>query len=177
MEAKPDIAISSCILGNAVRYDGESKYLPDICQELKQHFNLIAVCPEVEIGLGVPRPPVQLTGNPAKPDMTGRDNPDINVTEKMHAYCASRPSQLKHICGYVFKSKSPSCGIHSIPVFDHGKIIDSDNRGLFADAIIKLYPELPICDEVLLAHHEQRLQFIQQVLHYYQDMQKSRFNE
>ncbi len=173
MTTKPDIAISSCILGNAVRYDGESKFLPGICHELQQHFNLIAVCPEVEIGLGVPRPPVQLTGDPAHPSMTGRDDPQINVTDKMRDYCTSKPTQLKHICGYVFKSKSPSCGIHSIPVFDHGEIMDDNNRGLFADAMIKLYPELPITDELALSQPEQRQQFIHQVLHYYQDSQKT----
>ncbi len=177
MKTRPDIAISSCILGNAVRYDGESKYLPEICTELQQHFNLIAVCPEVEIGLGVPRPPVQLTGNPDQPEMTGRDNPDINVTDKMRTYCHRKPPQLNHIYGYVFKSKSPSCGIHGIPVFDHGNIIDNDNRGLFADAMIKLYPDLPISDEVSLMHPEQRHQFIQQVLHYYQTTKKTDLNE
>lgn len=164
--AKPPLAISSCILGQRVRYDGEIKSYADICQHLQQHFELIPVCPEVEIGLGVPRPAVQLTGNPLQPRMTGRDNPEIDVTTEMRAFCTTKPQQLNTICGYVFKSKSPSCGLKNIPVFNNGIIIDDNQRGLFAQRITELWPELPICDENDLLTAESRQQFITQVLAY-----------
>ena len=163
---KPVIAISSCILGQRVRYDGEIKSFADITQHLQTHFELMPVCPEVEIGLGVPRPAVQLTGNPLQPRMTGRDNPDIDVTTAMRAFCASKPIQLTKICGYVFKSKSPSCGIKNIPVFNNGKMIATNQRGLFAQCIIELWPELPVCDEDDLITAELRQQFIERVLAY-----------
>lgn len=160
---KPVIAISSCILGQRVRYDGEIKSYAELTQYLLQHFELIPVCPEVEIGLGVPRPAVQLTGDPVNPRMTGRDNPDIDVTTSMREFCANRPQQLTNICGYVFKSKSPSCGIKNIPVFDQGKIIADNQRGLFAQRIVELWPELPVCDENDLLTAESRQQFIERV--------------
>ncbi|TNF33411.1 MAG: DUF523 domain-containing protein [Gammaproteobacteria bacterium] len=105
--------------------------------------------------------------------MTGRDDPNINVTDRMRHYCSTRPQQLDFISGYVFKSKSPSCGLHSIPVFLHGKIIDTDHRGLFAEAITSRYPGLPVSDELALATEEQRQQFIEQVLHYKQTQQQN----
>ena len=164
---RPVIAISSCLLGNQVRYDGELKHFPELCQQLQQQCDLLPVCPEVEIGLSVPRPPVQLTGDPDKPRMTGRDDPAIDVSDAMYQFCTDKPAQLKHISGYVFKSKSPSCGLHNIPVFNHGETIKDNGRGLFAQAITHLFPQLPVAEETELETSEQQLQFVQQVLDYY----------
>ncbi|HEX5635958.1 MAG TPA: DUF523 domain-containing protein, partial [Gammaproteobacteria bacterium] len=163
---KPIIAISSCLLGQRVRYDGEIKSFVDITQHLQQYFDLLPVCPEVEIGLGVPRPAVQLTGNPSHPRMTGRDNPEIDVTTAMRVYCATKPQQLTNICGYAFKSKSPSCGLKNIPVVNNGIVIDDNQRGLFAQRITMLWPDLPVCDENDLLTAESRQKFITQVLAY-----------
>jgi uncharacterized protein YbbK (DUF523 family) len=163
---KPIIAISSCLLGQRVRYDGEIKSFADITQHLQQYFDLLPVCPEVEIGLGVPRPAVQLTGNPSHPRMTGRDNPEIDVTTAMRVYCATKPQQLTNICGYVFKSKSPSCGLKNIPVFNDGKMIADNQHGLFAQRITELWPKLPVCDETDLLTAQSRQQFIERVLAY-----------
>lgn len=163
---KPRIAISSCILGQRVRYDADIKSFPDICNHLQQFFELIPVCPEVEAGLSVPRPPVQLSGDPQHPRMTGRDNPSIDVTDAIRHFCQTRIASLPEIHGYLFKSKSPSCGLRHIPVFDQGHIVDPDNRGLFAHAITLTYPELPVAEETELENPLQREHFIQQVLHY-----------
>lgn len=167
MSKRPIIAISSCILGQAVRYDGRLKHFPELCQQLQQHFDFLAVCPETEIGLGVPRPAVQLSGDPQSPRMTGRDNPSIDITDKMLDYCNSRTGQLNTISGYVFKSKSPSCGIKNIPVFQGEKMITQNHQGLFACSVSRRYPDLPITDETLLQTQQQRDNFIQQVLDYY----------
>lgn len=163
---KPIIAISSCILGQRVRYDADIKSFPDICNHLQQYFELLPICPEVEAGLTVPRPPVQLSGNPLHPHMTGRDDPSIDVTDAIRQFCQIRLTTLPTIHGYVFKSKSPSCGLHHIPVFAQGHIIDHHNRGLFAQAIISSYPDLPVTEETELTKPQQREHFIQQVLHY-----------
>lgn len=163
---KPIIAISSCLLGNLVRYDGECKGMPEIYQHMQQHFCLLAVCPEVEIGLGVPRPAVQLTGNPEQPSMTGRDNISLDVTDSMNNFCRTRPQTLKHIGGYIFKSKSPSCGLRNIPVLQQGNIIEPDSQGLFARAITQHNPDLPVVDETELNDLIKRNHFVQQVLNY-----------
>ena len=162
---KPKIAISSCIVGHQVRYDGQLKHFPDIQHFFGRHAELIPVCPEVEIGLSVPRPPVQLTDNPQQPSMTGRDDPDIDISNQMYRYCAQKPASLGDICGYIFKSKSPSCGVRNIPVFNDEAIINYQS-GLFAQAIMERYPELPVCDETQLENEQQRNQFLQRVLNY-----------
>lgn len=165
----PKIGISSCILGHHVRYDGDIKSFPEICDALSQHFELVSVCPEVEIGLSVPRPPVQLSENLEHPKMTGRDDPSIDVTDSMYQFCNSKPQQLTDLCGYIFKSKSPSCGVRNIPVFGQDEILSDNHRGLFAHAMMTLFPDMPIVDETELASAAQRNQFIQLVLNYYKD--------
>ena len=163
---KPQLAISSCIIGQRVRYDGEIKSFVEIYQHLQQYFELLPVCPEVEIGLSVPRPPVQLTGNILQPRMTGRDDPLLDITDSMRAFCETKPRQLKNICGYVFKSRSPSCGLKNIPLFLHGEIIADNQRGLFAQTIVQLCPDLPVSEETDLQTINQRRQFIEQALIY-----------
>ena len=165
---KPTLAISSCILGQRVRYDGEIKTYSDIVQHLQQKFELLPVCPEVEIGLSVPRPAVQLSGDILQPRMTGRDDPELDVTDAMHAFCEHKPLQLSHICGYVFKSKSPSCGLRNIAVFSNGNILTNNQRGLFAQAIVERWPNLPVREETELQTTIQRQLFIELVLNFYQ---------
>ena len=162
---KPRIAISGCIIGQRVRYDGELKHFPDIQAYFQSHAELVPVCPEVEIGLSVPRPPVQLTGNPNHPAMTGRDDPGIDISEPMYAFCEQKPRLLHDVCGYIFKSKSPSCGIRDIPVFDQA-IPRETRAGLFAQAMMTAYPALPVSDETQLQTEAQRCQFLQRVLNY-----------
>ena len=165
--------MSSCLLGQRVRYDGEIKTYTDMVALLQQYFVLHAVCPEVEIGLSVPRPALQLTANALQPRMTGRDQPALDVTIAMRAFCEHKPAQLSHICGYVFKSKSPSCGLKNIPVFVNGNIIADNNRGLFSQAILERWPELPVREETELQTVSQRDQFIAQVMDYFRQHQVS----
>ena len=167
MPKRPVIAVSSCILGHRVRYDAQVKHFPSLLAFINHYFEPVSVCPEVAIGLSVPRPALQLMAAPDQPQMVGRDDPDINVTAAMQQFCQQRPDTLHDICGYIFKSRSPSCGLHNIPVFNGGEIIDSNSRGLFARAMVELYPELPVIEETGLLSAQQREQFIQQVLNYY----------
>jgi len=151
------------LLGDRVRYDAQVKQYPELLQFIQQHFDIISVCPEVEIGLSVPRPPVQLSGELANIKVTGRDAPDIDITADMQAYCQRRPPQLKHIQGYIFKSKSPSCGIENIPIFNStGETIDTTS-GVFVSAILQHYPKLPITDEMALQTTVQREAFLQRI--------------
>jgi uncharacterized protein YbbK (DUF523 family) len=163
---KPVIAISSCLLGNRVRYDGELKAMPDIVQHFQLQFHLLAVCPEVEIGLGVPRPAVQLTGNPQHPHMTGRDDTSIDVTKAMNVFCNTQPPLLNHICGYIFKSKSPSCGLRNIPVFQNSEIVEHNSQGMFAHAMSQYNSSLPMADETELNTAGKRHHFLKQLLNY-----------
>ncbi len=163
---KPLIAISRCLLGDNVRYDAAVKSYPSLIAFIQQHFSIIAVCPEVEIGLSVPRPPVQLSGTPQSIEIRGRDDPSINITNAMQDYCQNRPSELDSIQGYIFKSKSPSCGIQNIPLFNLQGDIDHLTKGIFVSAILKYFPGLPVSDELTLTNDSQLENFRQQVLHY-----------
>ncbi len=163
---KPVVAISSCLLGNRVRYDGELKHFPELCAELAEYFELRAVCPEVEIGLNVPRPPLILANTADGVHMVGRDDAQIDVTDAMRHFCSDKPQQLLDIAGYVFKARSPSCGLRNLPLYDGDRVIDDNIRGLFAATIVERFPGLPVAEEEDLLEHEHRAQFIQQVLNY-----------
>lgn len=155
--------MSRCLLGDRVRYDGEIKLFTDLLDFINTNFQVIAVCPEVEIGLSVPRPPVQLSGDLNNIKITGRDDSSIDITKPMQQYCQQRPAQLNSIQAYIFKSKSPSCGIKDIPVFASPEQVIGTRPGVFAHAILQHYPDLPIIDEHGLSSRKQRDKFLQQV--------------
>jgi len=158
--------VSRCLLGERVRYDAKVKFSAELLRFIEAHFQIIAVCPEVEIGLSVPRPAVQLSGDLNNIKITGRDDTSIDITKPMLHYCQQRPAQLNSIQAYIFKSKSPSCGIRDIPVFGSQGQITGTGQGVFAHAILQHYPDLPITDEQGLNSYKQRDDFLQQVQHY-----------
>jgi uncharacterized protein YbbK (DUF523 family) len=166
MHEKPLIGVSRCLLGHAVRYDGESKPHSVVIEQLGQLFEFVPVCPEVEAGLSIPRSPVQLSGSIDDPSITGRDDPELDVTELMLTYCNSRPAELKQLSGFVFKSRSPSCGLNTTPVFIDGNCITDNSRGLFARAMTSLYPELPVIEETGLEPDDKRELFIERIYSY-----------
>ncbi len=166
MHNKPKIGVSRCLLGDAVRYDGDSKANSIVIEQLGELFELVAVCPEVEAGLSIPRPPVQLSASIENPSLTGRDDADIDVTELMQNYCNTRPAQLNHLSGFVFKSRSPSCGLNSTPVFINGECVTETSRGLFARAMASTFPELPVIEDSELELMDKYKRFIDDVFHY-----------
>jgi len=127
------------------------------------------VCPEVEIGLSVPRPPIQLNGTLDAITLQGRDDPLIDITQAMQNYCQLRPPQLDSIHGYIFKSKSPSCGIQKIPLFDGYGNINTFTQGVFVSAILQRFPTLPITDELTLIDEAQWDIFLLHVKQYQND--------
>lgn len=147
MAERPIIAVSQCLLGARVRYDGESKTSQIVCAQLGALFQLLPICPEVEAGLGVPRPPVQLCDDLLQPRMQGRDDPTLDVTVRILSYSARKIPELEQIAGYVFKSRSPSCGLNSTPVFSHSRCLSDTSRGLFARAVCLRYPDLPVIED------------------------------
>jgi len=166
MREKPPVGVSRCLLGHAVRYDGDAKPHSNVIEQLGELFELVPVCPEVEAGFGVPRPPVQLTGSIEQPRMTGRDDPSLDATALMQHYCHTRPAELNHLCGFVFKSRSPSCGLYSTPVFVDGSCVTESSRGLFARAITASYPQLPVIEEGELEVMERYQRFVDTVFAY-----------
>lgn len=163
MTAKPKVGVSACLLGDAVRYDGASKPDATVIDKLSQIFELVAVCPEVEAGFGVPRPPVQLTEDLTEPNVTGRDDPSLDVTIVLHDYCQQKMSQLDNLSGFIFKSGSPSCGLNSTPVYIDNQAVTLNSRGIFARHLTRAYPKLAVIEEIDFSEQHYLEDFIAQV--------------
>lgn len=144
---RPLVGVSQCLLGDTVRYDGKSKTNEVVLTKLSQLFELVPVCPEVEAGLGIPRPPVQLTASIKRPRLTGRDDASIDVTDIMSAYCKRKPAELNKLAGFIFKSRSPSCGLRSTPVFINDKCVSDTSSGVFAASLCQAYPDLIVIED------------------------------
>ena len=165
---KPRVGVSRCLLGDAVRYDGASKPSRIVIEQLGALFELTPVCPEVEAGLTIPRPPLQLTGSLEQPRMTGRDDPQLDVTETLQAFCEKRIPQLAGLSGFIFKSRSPSCGLASAPLFIDGECVTETMNGVFATALLKRYPQSPVIDELQLSDSAICAGFIKKVMAHHQ---------
>jgi len=164
------IGISSCLLGDEVRFDGGHKRDAPLLEAFAPHVEWVRVCPEVEIGMGVPREPVRLVQSGGDLRMiavhTGTDH-----TEAMRAFAARRVQALAamDLRGYVLKSDSPSCGLHGVKVFDVNEGDAEPARrgtGLFAAALTSAFPDLPIAEERQLADPASRASFLDRVIAY-----------
>lgn len=161
------IAVSSCLLGEQVRYDGDHTKHHYITGVLAKEFSLLSICPEMGIGLGVPRPPIHLVNKNHNIVCQQIDKPEIDVTVRLTGYAFQQQHLLDKISGYIFKKKSPSCGISHVKVF-HDDHYQFEGRGIFADQVIKMYPMLPVIEEDQLDNIEAREHFIESVYRYQQ---------
>lgn len=141
------VGVSRCLLGDRVRYDGEAKTSQTVVLKLSRIFELVPVCPEVEAGLPVPRPPVNLVNSINQPSLIGRDDPSIDITAMMQQYCNKKMAELNNIKGFIFKSRSPSCGLNSTPVFNNGNCLTRSGRGIFAGTLCETRPDLPVIED------------------------------
>ena len=164
--SKISVGISSCLLGEHVRYDGGHRHDTYIVKTLGRHFEFTAFCPEVNIGLGVPREPIKLVNEDRKIRCVGTINAAQDHTEPL-IQCADQQAHWhKYICGYIFKKGSPSCGIENVEVF-RGDQITYDGTGIYAARLMEKFPHLPIADEARLGNTHQSNNFIQRVFIYH----------
>jgi uncharacterized protein YbbK (DUF523 family) len=164
---KPRVGVSRCLLGDAVRYDGQSKVNTIVLEKLSKIFYLVAVCPEVEAGLSIPRTPVQLTASIDSPKITGRNDSSLDITDLMQDYCKIRVVRLNHLSGFIFKSRSPSCGLNSTPVYIDGHCVTETGRGIFANYLCKTSPNLVVIEDTELEQKSQLDLFIQSVIQHH----------
>lgn len=158
-----NIGVSSCLLGEKVRYDGGHKHDRYITDTLGRFFRFVSVCPEVGCGLPTPRESMRLEGDPASPRLvTGRSR--VDLTDQMLEYCRKQLKELERadLCGFIFKKDSPSSGLHRVKVYNNG-IPAKNGRGLFADAVVKRFPLLPVEEEGRLGDMNIRENFIERV--------------
>jgi len=158
------VGISACLLGEEVRYNGGHKRHRYVEQVLGRYFEYHPLCPEVAIGLGVPRPPIRLVGDPATPRAVHVDDADHDVSDALRDYGRSQGQALNgQISGYILKAKSPSCGMERVKVYDRKGMPSGNGRGLFADEIMQTQPVLPVEEEGRLNDPNIRDNFIERV--------------
>ena len=163
MKNNINIGVSSCLLGDKVRYDGGHKHDPYITGTLGNFFNFVSVCPEVECGLPVPREAMRLEGDPENPKlMTNKTGKDL--TGQMLKYCRDRVEKLAgdDLCGFIFKKDSPSSGLFRVKVYGSGPPV-RNGRGLFAAEFVKKFPLVPVEEEGRLHDPVIRENFIERV--------------
>jgi len=160
------LGISSCLLGQKVRFDGNHKQDSYLNETLGMYFEWVPVCPEVAIGLGVPRPPIRLVGSPESPRAIGVKDDSLDVTDKLATYGRRQARQLVDLSGYVFKSNSPSCGIERVKIYQRTGIPAKNGRGIYAEAFLAVRPWLPAEEEGRLSDPRLRENFIERVFAY-----------
>jgi len=166
MDKKLTIGISACVLGEKVRYDTGHKRSYFCTEELSEFANFKAFCPEVAIGLPIPRPTIRqiIRDNiitVSRPDGSG------DVTEQLTAYGKQVAGQISHLSGFIFCAKSPSCGMERVKVHHHhGKGSDSNGIGFFAREVMKANPLLPAEENGRLNDAVIRENFITRVFTY-----------
>lgn len=162
MSAKPRVGISSCLLGENVRYDGTNKRVA--LWNLGEIFEWVPVCPEVEIGLGVPREPIELVRDGDEVRLLGVSS-EADHTESMRTFADRRLERLAALGlhGYIFKARSPSCGPDAVPVAGS----EEKRAGMFAEAVLARLPGLPVAHEEHLAQPAARRRFAARVLAYH----------
>lgn len=165
-DPKIRLGISSCLLGQRVRFDGNHKHDRFLSDTLGQFVEWVPVCPEVAIGLGVPRPPIRLVGSPEAPRAVGVKDNSLDVTVKLAAYGRQQARQLDDLSGYIFKSKSPSCGIERVKIYQRTGIPAKKGRGIYAEAFLANQPWLPAEEEGRLSDLRLRENFIERVFAY-----------
>lgn len=147
---KPQLGVSACLLGHEVRYDGGHKEDRFINRTLPDYFDLLPVCPEVELGLGVPRPTIHLTRFKTDNEVrliNPRSEPN-DLTQAMQEYATRKVAGLGNLCGYIFKKNSPSCGIERVPItIDEKGNRERSGTGLFAQVFMEQYPLVPVEEE------------------------------
>ena len=163
---KLQLGVSSCMLGDSVRYNGEHKRDSTVIDLLGQQFEAVPVCPEVELGMGVPREPVRLVANDASSERMVGSESGKDWTQAMVDFNSIKLEALRqqNLSGFIFKSRSPSCGPGNVPL--HHEQEKSSTVGLFAHALMQYFPSLPVIDEEALQDEIVRQDFVARVIQY-----------
>ncbi|MEZ5502396.1 MAG: DUF523 and DUF1722 domain-containing protein [Halioglobus sp.] len=147
-EPRPLLGIGSCLAGNAVRYNGETKKPNEYVRDLCTHFDTQAFCPEMGVGLGVPRPPIHLVGSADNVRIVDVKTHSHDYTDPIRAYARQVLERAPLLCGYILVKGSPSCGYGRVKRYSpEGQHLASDQDGIFAAALAQADPLLPLEDD------------------------------
>jgi len=165
--SKITLAISSCLQGQEVRFDSSHKHNRYITDTLGEYFDFQPYCPEVAIGLGIPRPPIRLVKMGDQIRVRGVKDPEQDVTDELKAYSQQVAKECSDISGYIFKSKSPSCGMERVKVYSEKGQPSNNASGVYAAGIMQAHPSLPVEEEGRLMDAHLRENFIERVYIYH----------
>lgn len=162
---KIKIGISSCLLGNEVRFDGQHKHDHFITDTLGNWCEFVPVCPEVECGLPIPREAMRLVGT--KDEYRLLTNKTLrDITPQMLSWAETKLKQLEKedLVAYIFKTKSPSSGLRAVKIYkENGDVAYRDGRGIFAGLFVNHFPDIPVEDEGRLHDPGIRENFIEKI--------------
>jgi uncharacterized protein YbbK (DUF523 family)/uncharacterized protein YbgA (DUF1722 family) len=165
---RPGIGVSSCLLGESVRYDGGHKHNRYLTAILSSYVDFIPLCPELAIGLGVPRQSISLQGTADHTRAIMADPAGTDVTEALTDFgIRTSRSIQQHISGYILKSKSPSCGMEGVTIYNAEDIPGASGSGIYARALMNNLPLLPVAEENCLDDPDLRDNFLERVLLYH----------
>lgn len=166
-ENKITIGVSSCLLGNEVRYDGGHKHDRYITETLGRYLSFVPVCPEVECGLPIPREAMRLVGEVDRPRLV-TNKTGVDHTDRMLTWARKKVAELEkeNLCGFIFKNRSPSSGMERVKVYDGNNVPRAVGVGIFARAFKDHFPLLPTEEEGRLHDPLLRENFIEQIFVY-----------
>jgi len=145
---RPLLGIGSCLAGNPVRYNGDTNRPNAYVREICTHFDTQAFCPEMGIGLGVPRPPIRLVGSAQAVRIVDVKTHSRDYTDQIRAYAQQVLELAPRLCGYILVKGSPSCGYGRVKRYSpEGQHLASDQNGIFAAALATADPLLPLEDD------------------------------
>ena len=158
------LGISKCLLGEPVRYDGGHKLDRFLRDTLGQYVEYVPVCPEVECGLGIPRESMHLEGDPEAPRLI-TTRMGLDLTDQMVSWAQQRVLELERegLCGFIFKSNSPSSGMERVKIFDRAGMPRKIGTGIFAGIFMKHFPSIPVEEEGRLHDPALRESFIERI--------------
>jgi uncharacterized protein YbgA (DUF1722 family)/uncharacterized protein YbbK (DUF523 family) len=159
------VGISSCLLGEQVRFDAGHKKNSYVTNVLMNYFEFIPFCPEVTIGMGIPREPIRLVSVDDEIRCVGTKNPELDVTHKLSDIADKQKKWHDELCGYILKKDSPSCGMERVKIYSDG-MPSKKGVGIYAKQLMKNFPFLPIEEEGRLEDSHLRENFIQRVYIY-----------
>ncbi len=174
---KIPVGISSCLLGQEVRFDAQHKRDAYIVGTLSHYFEFHPFCPEVEIGLGIPRATIRLVKQDDQLRCVGAKDPSIDVTDRLRYRAMELVDAHAGLCGYILKKDSPSCGMSRVKVW-HKDLATRDGVGIYAQEMMRNNPLLPVEEEGRLGDPGLRENFIQRVyvLHRWKTMLADELN-
>lgn len=159
---KIPVGISGCLLGEEVRFNGGHKLHSYIEKTLGEYFDFRSFCPEVDIGLGIPRRPIRLIQRDGEVVCVDIENYDLDYTRQLRDSADAQKSWQAGLCGFILKKDSPSCGMERVKVYTGAQPL-KDGVGIFAARLMENFPELPVEEEGRLGDAVLRENFIQRV--------------